>query len=154
MQRALAPLFVLTVLACSSSSENVEPNLVPEAGFGGAVGDASVDATTAADERASSPTATPDSSDGLVPVHPEASGAEDGSTTPADATKVNCDPRAILCRRMAPSCGVLEVPSVEGTCYGPCVKVDLCACTEAAACPDSSQYTCLLSAQHCTPFLQ
>jgi len=66
---------------------------------------------------------------------------------------VSCDPRKILCKRVAPECGTMEVPSVEGSCYGPCVAIGRCTCTSAEECPDSNQYTCNRSAAHCTPYL-
>lgn len=69
------------------------------------------------------------------------------------AGDVSCDPRKILCKRVAPECGTMEVPSVDGSCYGPCVAISQCACSVAEECPDSNQYTCNKSAAHCTPYL-
>jgi hypothetical protein len=66
---------------------------------------------------------------------------------------VDCDPRKVMCERAAPACDDGTVPSVEGSCYGPCVKIDNCACDEAADCPEALVYTCHLSAHHCGPFL-
>jgi hypothetical protein len=61
----------------------------------------------------------------------------------------------ILCKRLAPTCAAGEVPSVNdaGNCYGDCVKIDRCACSTAAQCPDQNQYTCWAK-QHCGPFVQ
>ena len=72
---------------------------------------------------------------------------------PAPSGEISCDPRKILCKRAAPSCGQFEVPSVEGSCYGPCVSIEACPCTGPEQCPDSNQYTCHMSAKHCTPYL-
>jgi hypothetical protein len=66
---------------------------------------------------------------------------------------VDCDPKQILCKRLAPSCAAGEVPSVAGSCYGDCVKIDQCACSAAAECPEPDQYTCWAK-QHCGPFVQ
>lgn len=70
-----------------------------------------------------------------------------------DAKMVSCDPTKILCRRAAPDCPEGQVPSVSGTCYGPCVPVDSCACTQASECPDHDKYTCHMSAKHCGPYV-
>jgi hypothetical protein len=59
----------------------------------------------------------------------------------------------VLCRVAPPSCGPMQVPSVNGNCYGPCVDIGQCACTVAAECPDSNQYTCIVSQKHCSPYL-
>lgn len=88
-----------------------------------------------------------------------ASGAENepGGTSGAEAGGaaglVDCDARKIVCKRAAPQCGTSEVPSVEGNCYGECVKIDRCACTDAEQCPESNQYTCW-SKTHCGPFVR
>jgi hypothetical protein len=66
----------------------------------------------------------------------------------------NCDPRDVVCNTLPPTCGQLQVPRVVGDCYdGSCVPIDQCLCTVAEECPDRSQYTCFLSANHCTPYL-
>jgi hypothetical protein len=65
---------------------------------------------------------------------------------------VDCDQRKIACKRLAPTCGAMEVPSVEGTCYGECVKIDRCACASADECPNSNEYTCWGS-KHCGPYV-
>jgi hypothetical protein len=66
---------------------------------------------------------------------------------------VDCDARKIVCKRLAPPCDAMQVPSVEGTCYGECVPIDRCACALAAECPDNDQYTCWMS-KHCGPYVQ
>lgn len=66
---------------------------------------------------------------------------------------VDCDPKKILCKRLAPECGAGEVPSVDGSCYGECVKIARCACDDAAQCPEPNQYTCW-SSSHCGPFVE
>ena len=67
---------------------------------------------------------------------------------------VDCDPRKITCKRATPVCGAMEVPSVEGSCYGECVKIERCACDAPAACPNPNEFTCWNNAQHCGPFVQ
>jgi hypothetical protein len=71
-----------------------------------------------------------------------------------EPTPRDCDPRKITCKRTAPECPEMQVPSVDGSCYGECVDVEACQCTEADACPLSEKYTCHMSAKHCTPYLR
>lgn len=80
--------------------------------------------------------------------------ATDGEcgSTPAPGT-VTCDPRKVLCRIATPECPDGQVPSVVGSCYGPCVGVETCQCDVADECPEHESYTCLLSRHHCTPYL-
>jgi hypothetical protein len=70
------------------------------------------------------------------------------------ATTISCDPSKILCKRVAPTCATGEVPSVEGSCYGACVKIDQCACAAPADCPSPDQYTCHMNVKRCGPFVQ
>jgi hypothetical protein len=81
--------------------------------------------------------------------------ASGGAVQSAGGTSglVDCDPRKVVCRRVAPVCDPGEVPSVQGTCYGACVGVEQCACDEAADCPAPDEYTCHRSARHCGPFV-
>jgi hypothetical protein len=78
-----------------------------------------------------------------------------GNDAGASGGLVDCDPLKITCKRAAPPCGAGEVPSVDdvGNCYGDCVKIDRCACSTAAQCPDNNQYTCWAK-QHCGPYVQ
>lgn len=71
-----------------------------------------------------------------------------------DPAQRDCDPRKVLCKRTAPECPELQVPSVEGSCYGECVDVHACQCTGPEACPLPEKYTCNMSAKHCTPYLR
>jgi hypothetical protein len=71
-----------------------------------------------------------------------------------EPTPRDCDPRKITCKRTAPECPELQVPSVDGNCYGECVDVNACQCTGPEACPLSEKYTCHMSAKHCTPYLR
>ena len=87
-------------------------------------------------------------------------GAAGGNATAGKASSdggapglVDCDPKKILCKRLAPECNAGEVPSVDGSCYGDCVKVEQCACSAAAECPEPDQYTCWAQ-QHCGPFVR
>jgi len=65
---------------------------------------------------------------------------------------LECDPNQVSCKRAAPQCVFGEVPRVVDGCYGECVKVDRCACSTAAQCPQPEQYTCW-SKSHCGPFV-
>jgi hypothetical protein len=66
----------------------------------------------------------------------------------------DCDLGKVRCRRALPACAEGEVPTVEGTCYGPCVKLERCACSEAEDCPFPEMYTCHRSARHCGPYVR
>ncbi|HEY6078635.1 MAG TPA: hypothetical protein VIW29_07520, partial [Polyangiaceae bacterium] len=66
---------------------------------------------------------------------------------------VDCNVAHALCRSLPPDCAAMHVPSIVGTCWGPCVKIDRCACSSAQHCPDSNQYTCWRS-EHCGPYVQ
>jgi hypothetical protein len=66
---------------------------------------------------------------------------------------VSCDTSKVICKIAEPKCPTDQVPSVVGTCYGPCVDIDACACTTAAQCPNSSKYTCHVGAKHCGPYV-
>lgn len=65
---------------------------------------------------------------------------------------VDCDLRKVVCRIAVPECPQNQVPSVNGTCYGPCVPIDSCACTVAADCPYNEEYTCWRRT-HCGPYV-
>lgn len=67
--------------------------------------------------------------------------------------QVSCDRRDIACRRAEPVCPEGQTASVVGTCYGDCVPIEMCACTEAEACPHPDRYTCHLFAMRCGPYL-
>jgi hypothetical protein len=69
------------------------------------------------------------------------------------AEPTSCDPRQILCRRAPPECPQWHVPSVSGTCFGPCVPLEQCACDEPADCPNPETFTCHMSAAHCGPYV-
>jgi hypothetical protein len=76
------------------------------------------------------------------------------SNTDAGPSKgVSCDQRLILCKRVAPVCPDMQVPSVEGTCYGPCVPIDDCVCQAPEDCPDADVYTCHRSQARCGPYV-
>jgi hypothetical protein len=65
----------------------------------------------------------------------------------------SCDPAKILCKRAVPVCPEGQVPSVDGSCYGDCVPVETCACTQESECPNHDSYTCHKSAAHCGPYV-
>jgi hypothetical protein len=65
----------------------------------------------------------------------------------------SCDPTKILCKRAVPVCPEGQVPSVDGSCYGDCVPVETCACTQESECPNHDSYTCHKSAAHCGPYV-
>jgi hypothetical protein len=79
--------------------------------------------------------------------------AGDGNVAGGAGGLVDCDPKNILCKRLAPTCDAGQVPSVSGSCYGDCVKIERCACDAAEQCPEPNEYTCW-SKQHCGPFVE
>ena len=67
---------------------------------------------------------------------------------------VSCDHRQVLCKSVEPTCPEMQVASVtENLCWGPCVKIELCACSSADECPHEESYTCW-SKQHCGPYVR
>ncbi len=86
---------------------------------------------------------------------PATSSGGQGSTPIGGATNgaTSCDLRDIRCRAAQPVCEQGEVPSVVGTCYGPCVKIDTCGCASAEQCPEPNMYTCLVGPMHCSHYL-
>jgi len=85
---------------------------------------------------------------------PSAGAAGMNTSGGASTSTVDCDPRKIVCKRVAPDCAGDQVPSVEGSCYGPCVDIDRCACIEAASCPEQERFTCHMNRKLCGPYLR
>jgi hypothetical protein len=81
-------------------------------------------------------------------------GGKGGEPPNGAPTLVDCDPSQVVCKIATPTCPAGQVPSVEGTCYGACVKIERCACTAADQCPDSNQYTCWVGPKHCGPYVR
>jgi hypothetical protein len=65
----------------------------------------------------------------------------------------SCDRRALTCSRAEPVCPEGQVAAIVGNCFGDCVAIDQCTCSEADACPDPDKYTCHRSAMHCGPYV-
>ena len=80
---------------------------------------------------------------------PATSGGAGGGGT---SGLVDCDLRKVVCRSAVPECPQFQVPSVSGTCYGPCVPIDSCACSVAEECPYNEEYTCWRR-MHCGPYV-
>jgi len=66
---------------------------------------------------------------------------------------VSCDDRKVTCKRTRPMCPEFQVPAVDVNCWGDCVAIDQCVCTEADACPERDTYVCHMSAGHCGPYV-
>ena len=84
--------------------------------------------------------------------HSDAGAPPEEADGGAGSTLVDCDPAKVLCKRAAPECAFGLAPVVVDGCYGECVRIERCACSSAAQCPDANQYTCW-SKQHCGPFV-
>jgi hypothetical protein len=69
------------------------------------------------------------------------------------ADKTSCAPRLVACDMKEPSCPANQVASVVNGCFGPCVAIDQCSCTDAPDCPHEESYTCHRSARHCGPYV-
>jgi hypothetical protein len=54
----------------------------------------------------------------------------------------NCDEHDVRCTQPPPDCGPDKVPSVVGTCYGPCVDITECRCVFSFECPKRDLYSC------------
>ena len=65
---------------------------------------------------------------------------------------VDCDQRKIVCKIAQPICPENQVPSVSGSCFGPCVPIEACACADAQDCPLNDRYTCW-QRTHCGPYV-
>jgi hypothetical protein len=78
--------------------------------------------------------------------------AEAGAPGAGGSALFDCDPKNVTCKIAVPDCPAFEVPVVDGTCWGDCVKIAQCACSEANDCPNENEYTCW-SKQHCGPYL-
>ena len=68
------------------------------------------------------------------------------------AAVYDCDLSGVVCEMMEPECQPGYTVSAKGSCYGPCVRVDLCKCSPdvPTACPDG--YFCWADRGHCWPF--
>jgi hypothetical protein len=75
------------------------------------------------------------------------------SVARAGECDVSCDQRKVLCKRAEPACPAGQVPSVVGACYGPCVPIEACVCSENAECYDEGQYACWRFKGHCGPYV-
>jgi hypothetical protein len=63
----------------------------------------------------------------------------------------NCDPRAVACELLPPTCDLGQFPRVVGSCWdGTCVSIEQCMCTVSEECPDPGNFVCW-SQQHCGP---
>lgn len=86
----------------------------------------------------------------------DASASSDGATDAGPfAGTGSCDARRVLCESLPPSCEAGEAPSVEGSCWGPCIAATRCICTTAEECPDVRGFseTCHTGRGFCGPFL-
>jgi hypothetical protein len=65
---------------------------------------------------------------------------------------VSCDTSKVLCRVAPPTCPAGQVPSVTGSCFGPCVPIESCTCTASQSCPSvgGGTTTCDAQTQKCT----
>jgi hypothetical protein len=99
------------------------------------------------------------SSDGGMPGDPAGGQANGGSTDPGGeggapaGDLVDCNPAHALCRSLPPNCPEMQVPRIDGTCWGECVPIARCACSAATDCPNNNEFTCWRK-QHCGPYLQ
>jgi len=91
-----------------------------------------------------------------------AAGGSDGSTGGtagggsgggAPSEGVTCVASGAFCRAEPPTCPEMQVPAVEGSCWGECVPIGDCVCEGPDDCPDANQYTCHNFSGRCGPYL-
>lgn len=75
------------------------------------------------------------------------------ATSDASDDAVHCDHREVTCRAAEPVCPEMQVASVVGTCWGPCVRIDQCVCTGPQDCPHEETFACHLYRQRCGPYV-
>lgn len=81
-------------------------------------------------------------------------GGDAGAASGGGASSLeDCNTQHVTCKALPPQCGSGQVPSVEGTCWGDCVKIERCACSAQDDCPDHDQYTCW-GGRHCGPYVR
>jgi hypothetical protein len=103
---------------------------------------------------APTPAATPAAVPTPTPVPPELVDAGAAPTGPDDVGPLaDCEQGKVRCRRMPPQCPEGQVASVAGSCFGPCVAVERCACSATIACPQPEKHACWHN-QHCGPFVR
>lgn len=64
----------------------------------------------------------------------------------------NCDTRDVTCRRLAEPCPQGQVRAIEAGCYGSCIAISSCGCTEQDDCPDPNgidEFACVMSRGSC-----
>lgn len=66
----------------------------------------------------------------------------------------NCDRRAVMCRRVEPTCPDGQVAEVLGSCWSErCLPIGECGCRSGAECPMNDLYTCHGTTERCGPYL-
>jgi hypothetical protein len=114
--------------------------------------------TTPADAQPSDGTAA-DHSALDVTVSTDATSREasvsDSQATDGAVEGVHCDPRRVLCDRVPPACERGQAPSVMGSCWGPCVLVSSCMCSNNEDCPNIPGFSevCYPTRMRCGPLL-
>jgi hypothetical protein len=145
-------LVAVLLAACGQSAGNGGGPDTPDGGEGGGSGSTSRGGSGGSSGSAKggggSGAAAGTAGDGAAGDGAAGDGAAGNSTQ-----LVDCDPGNVVCKSMAPTCDGMEVPSVAGTCWGPCVRIERCACASADECPEPEQYTCW-SSEHCGPFVR
>jgi hypothetical protein len=80
-------------------------------------------------------------------------GGTSGAGSGGEGELVSCDHREVLCKSVEPTCPDMQVARVEEGCWGPCTRIELCACSNADECPHEETYTCW-SKEHCGPYVR
>jgi hypothetical protein len=115
-----------------------------------------LDTPPAAD--ASAPDAPPAADAPALDVPPALdapSGPDAPASLDAPTSTGSCDGRRVLCDALPPACGMGELPSVEGSCWGPCIPATRCTCSTPEECPYLLGYseTCYPARGTCGPYL-
>jgi hypothetical protein len=83
-----------------------------------------------------------------------AAGGAAGVAGSVASGSLDCNPQHVTCKMLPSACPALQVHEVVAGCWGDCGPAERCGCTSATDCPDETQFTCMVSQQHCTPYLR
>ena len=158
--RLLRVIVALCFVACSGK-ETTDPKNGGSAGSGGSAGNGGNAGESSSGDGGSSGSPSGASGSGAgggSGGEPSgggnsAAGAGGGAGAGGEGDLVSCDHREVLCKSVEPTCPDMQVARVEAGCWGPCTKIELCACSSAAECPHEETYTCW-SKEHCGPYVR
>ena len=158
MRTILLVTTMLVVLACSGKGEKATEGHAGrvEDGTAGASIGGSYTSGGGSGTNSGASTSTAGTSAAGSSASTGGSDASSGGASAVGGTSeqlVDCDVRKVMCRAAQPSCPENQVPSVNGSCFGPCVPIESCGCSAAQDCPFNDRYTCW-QRTHCGPYVR